>query len=64
MRAARIERAVARATGETIREVRRRGFGLVDLDEVEFDPEPNEVPPQLIDWDALAEERFAVRSAA
>lgn len=64
MRAARIERAVARATGETIREVRRRGFGLVDLDEVEFDPEPNESPPEIVDWDALAEERFAVRRAA
>jgi hypothetical protein len=64
MRAARFERDVARATGETVREVRRRGFVPVDLDDVEFDPEPNELPPQIVDWDALADQRISVRSAA
>ncbi|MCA9088803.1 MAG: hypothetical protein KDA90_09225 [Planctomycetaceae bacterium] len=43
--------AVARATGEDLREIRRRGFSLADPDYVDFDPEPDQLPPQIIDWD-------------
>jgi hypothetical protein len=44
--------AVAEATGETLCEVRRMGFGLADPDFVTFDPEPY-LPPQIVDWDEL-----------
>lgn len=56
----RLQRAVARATGETLREIRRRGFGPADPPEVDFDPEPNDLPPQVVDWDRLAMERPAL----
>lgn len=55
----RLERAVARATGESRREIRRRGFSVVDLWEPDFDPEPNDLPPGFVDWDALDAERQA-----
>lgn len=55
-----LNRAVARALGESIREIRRRGFGPADLPEPEFDPEPDEPSPQIVDWDALAQERYAL----
>jgi hypothetical protein len=56
----RLQRAVARATGESLREIRRRGFGPVDSPEGDFDPEPDDLPPQIVDWDALALERPAL----
>jgi hypothetical protein len=52
-----LERAVARATGESRREIRRRGFGLVNLLDVEFDREPNDLSPQFVDWDELEANR-------
>jgi hypothetical protein len=58
-----LQRAVAAATGESLREVRRRGFGPADPADVAFDPEPDDVPPQAVDWDALAEERWALLPA-
>jgi hypothetical protein len=56
-----INRAVARATGESVREIRRRGFSLVDPDESDFDPEPDDRQPQIVDWDTLDAQRHAVR---
>ncbi len=47
-----IDRLVAEATGEDLREIQRIGFGLVDPDIVNFDPEPY-LPPQIIDWDEV-----------
>jgi hypothetical protein len=55
-----LESAVARATGETRREIRRRGFGLADPLDVRFDPEPNDLPPQIVDWDELEASRLAL----
>jgi hypothetical protein len=55
---------VARATGETTREIRRRGFGLANPIEPAFDPEPDDTPPQTVDWDALARERYALFPAS
>jgi len=43
--------AVAHATGEDLREIRRRGFSIADPDEVCFDPEPDLTFPQVMDWD-------------
>jgi hypothetical protein len=46
-----LERAVALVTGESRSEIHRRGFSLADPDVVRFDPEPDQLPPQMIDWD-------------
>lgn len=43
--------AVALATGESRSEIRRRGFSIADPHEVRFDPEPDQLIPQMIDWD-------------
>ncbi len=51
-----IDRAVSRATGESVREISRRGFSLADLIEVDYDPE-SEVSPQVVDWDELDAQR-------
>jgi hypothetical protein len=51
---------VARATGESRREIRRRGFGSVDPRNVDFDPEPNDLSPQIVDWDELESARLAI----
>ena len=48
-----IETAVATATGEDLCEIRRRGFSIADPFEVSFDPEPDNLPPQMIDWDEV-----------
>lgn len=45
--------AVATATGEDLATIRRLGFSPIDLADDNFDPEPNLLPPQFIDWDAL-----------
>jgi hypothetical protein len=50
--------AVAAATGETLGDVRRMGFSLADPTETNFDPEPDCLPPQVIDWDDLEAQRF------
>jgi hypothetical protein len=55
-----INRAVAQATGETVREIRRRGFSLIDPDEVGFDLEPDDRQPQIVDWDTLDAQRYAM----
>lgn len=60
MKPTRLQRAVARATGESLREIRRRGFGLADPADVDFDPEPNDLPPQFVDWDELESQRLAL----
>ena len=52
-----LEQLVAKATGEDIRAIRERGFSVADPLEVNFDPEPDNLPPQMIDWDELDLER-------
>lgn len=49
--------AVAAATGESLSEIRRRGFSIADPAEVRFDPEPDQLIPQMIDWDDLPQRR-------
>lgn len=49
--------AVANATGESLCEIRRRGFSIADPEEVRFDPEPDQLAPQMIDWDDLPQRR-------
>jgi len=46
-----LEDLLARATGESRRVLRRRGFDLADPLDSSFDPEPSLYPPQAFDWD-------------
>jgi len=49
--------AVAVATGESPSVIRRRGFGFADPLDVNFDPEPSDVPPQWLEWQQMQEEQ-------
>ena len=42
---------VARATGESLRTIRRRGFSIIDPSETQFDTEPDDTPAMVLDWD-------------
>ncbi len=44
-------RAVARATGDSLATIRRMGFSLVCSSMPRYDPEPCDLPPQVLDWD-------------
>ena len=52
-----INRAVARATGETVSTIHQMGFSVADPQHVCFDPEPSglydnrHVEDRIIDWD-------------
>jgi len=51
MKQADLDRAVARLTGESIRTIKRLGFGLaLDPDE-SLAPIPDEIVASVIDWD-------------
>jgi hypothetical protein len=45
-----LEAAVSRATGENLREIRRRGFSMGERPLRELEPSPG---PQWVDWDAV-----------
>jgi hypothetical protein len=47
-----LDRAVARATGDDLTEIRRLGFSVPERQVSVLDPHPV-WPPQTIDWDAL-----------
>ena len=51
-----LEHAIAHRTGESLREIRRRGFSIVCPDDLDNDPEIYSVP-SIVDWDALDRER-------
>jgi len=55
-----LNRAVAKATGESISVIRSLGFSVADPDDASFDPErPLRRRPRIriIDWDRLAAKR-------
>ncbi len=54
-----LDSAVAEATGESLRTIRRRGFSIIDPSEDDYDPEPNILPFQMVDWDQLENDRRA-----
>jgi hypothetical protein len=49
--------AVARATGESLQTIRRRGFSLADPDVADCDPEPCDIEEKVLDWDAVQSKR-------
>ena len=48
-----LDHAVAARTGEELCEIRSRGFSIADPLQTDFDPEPNDLPPSMVDWDRL-----------
>ncbi len=52
-----LDELVAEATGDDVRSIRQRGFSVADPFDVDFDPEPDDLPPQMIDWDELELQR-------
>ena len=51
-----LNRAVARATGESFCTISRLGFGMADPPFVDFDPEPyarRDTQEKHLDWDVL-----------
>ncbi|QGJ68700.1 Hypothetical protein PBC10988_3610 [Planctomycetales bacterium 10988] len=46
-----LDQAIATQTGESLCEIRRLGFSIADPFDHDFDPEPDDLPPQVIDWD-------------
>jgi len=48
-----LERELCNATGEALSEIRHLGFGLADPSDVDFDPEPYDHSPQVVDWDEV-----------
>jgi hypothetical protein len=55
-----LERQVSRATGESRRTIRRRGFSILPPGEQPLDDESQEAGPLMIDWD----EQDAIRRSA
>jgi len=56
MKQADLDRAVARATGETVSTIKRLGFLLAEPDDG-LGPEAEEHGPYVIDWDELEAQR-------
>ena len=54
-----LDSAVSNLTGEDISEIRRRGFSLIDPFDPDFDTEPDDLLPQMVDWDQLQRDRQA-----
>lgn len=54
-----LDRAIARRTGESLRIIRRRGFSIVKPQIKNFDPEPDLLPAQFVDWDEVEARRQA-----
>ena len=60
MSQAELDRQVSRLTGESLREVRRRGFSIVTPQLAAVDPEADELSqPQFLDWDQVEADRYA-----
>jgi hypothetical protein len=60
MSQAELERQVSRVTGESRREVRRRGFSIVTSQSLLNEPETDEISqPQVLDWDQVQVDRYA-----
>ncbi len=47
-----LNRAVSRATGETVATIKRLGFLIADPD-LDLDPHDEDLGPYVIDWDEL-----------
>ena len=57
-----VNRAVARATGETVRIIAQMGFSLAGPDGADWSPEPCDLEEKTLDWDALDARHVALVS--
>ncbi len=54
-----LNRAVAKATGESVGTIGQMGFSVADPEQVRFDPEPwkpgdlREIEDRILDWDLV-----------
>ena len=62
MNQSQLDRAVARATGESLDTISRRGFSIADPEAVRYEPEPSGPAPQVVDWDELDARRQRLTS--
>ena len=58
-----VNRAVARATGESIATIERLGFHLAETDLPRTDADDEEFGPYVIDWDSLDATRHVAQSS-
>ena len=58
MTQAEVNRAVARATGESVRTIQRLGFLIADPDSELSDPDDEDLGPYVLDWDELERQRL------
>ena len=58
MNNAELNRAVARATGESVSTIRRLGFGPAGPEFETDDEMPQQLGPSVIDWDELRVQRY------
>ena len=59
MKQSQLDRAVARATGESSETINRMGFSIADPESVHYDPESSRRRPLVVDWDDLDAHRRA-----
>jgi len=52
-----LNRAVARATGESLSTIIHRGFSIEELEKPDLDTDTSCLRPHVVDWDALDAER-------
>ncbi len=57
-----LNRSVSRATGESVRTIRRLGFSLFDPGANDNDADSIDLPPQVIDWDELDRIALAIQA--
>ena len=57
-----LDRMVAKATGEDLRSIRRRGFSIATFG-IDLEPDPDQRPPQMVDWDELDRKRYELGTA-
>ncbi len=56
----RLERAVARATGESLQQIRRWGFSIADPPRSDCDREVTVSAPKMVNWDRLEAGRLGL----
>ena len=59
-----LERAIARATGESLQVIRRFGFSALDASLLPADSDGSEHEPRVVDWDVLERERMELAVVA
>lgn len=59
-----LDHAIARATGESLRTIRRFGFSVVPGAGLLSEAESADHEPQMVDWDQLERDRLALAMVA